>query len=69
MAVLFCYGAKGIEKATKVGGVIQGSQGVLKIHVTPNTSRAEITCTMALVTRTTILDPKSTERSEKWRSN
>ena len=33
MATLFYYGAKGVDKVKKVGGVIQSSQAVLKYQI------------------------------------
>ena len=51
------YGAKGVGKSTIIDSVFQGRKGVLKIPVTSNTSKEEITRMIAQSTGTTTLNP------------
>ena len=55
------YGAKGVGKSTMIDSVVQGRRGVLKIPVTSNTSKEEITIIIAQRTGTTTLNPENSD--------
>ena len=55
------YGAQGIGKSAIIDSVVQGRRGVLKIPVTSNTSKEEITREIARKTGTTSLNPNNSD--------
>ena len=61
------YGAKGVGKSTIVDSVIQGRKGILKIPVTSNTSKEDITRVTAQKTATTTLNPNNGDFVEAMR--